>query len=96
MSTNINSTIVNNNNIIGAKKLSDKNTGKYSEYIIEAPQSLYKYSINKVANEKDSYNENIRRTAIENLYPQKSAAKKTIAALIAAGCALILYALHKK
>ncbi len=96
MSTNINSTIVNNNNIIGAKKLSDKNTGKYSDYIIEAPQSLYKYSINTAAKEKDTYNETMRRTAIANLYPQKSAAKRTITALIAASCALFLYALHKK
>lgn len=59
----------NVNNEIPARKLEAKsNFGKY----IEAPQSLPKYSIDKVLQEKDEFRRNIVQTQNETLYKKKS------------------------
>lgn len=59
----------NVNNEIPARKLEAKsNFGRY----IEAPQSLPKYSIDKVLQEKDEFRRNIVQTQNETLYKKKS------------------------
>lgn len=69
MSNILNTQNTNVNNEIPARKLEAKsNFGRY----IEAPQSLPKYSIDKVLQEKDEFRRNIIQTQNETLYKKKS------------------------
>ncbi len=56
MSNLINSPNINISNEIAAKKL---HSGHKESFFIEAPQSLPKYSINKVLQEKDDFRKEI-------------------------------------
>jgi len=56
MSNLINSTNININNEIAAKKL---HFGNKESFFVEAPQSLPKYSIDKVLQEKDDFRKQI-------------------------------------
>lgn len=69
MSNILNSQNVNINNPIPAKKIGEEN--KQSRYI-EAPQSLPKYSIDKVLQEKDEFRKNIKQNQYEQLYKKKN------------------------
>ena len=69
MSNILNTQNTNVNNEIPARKLGGKSN--FSRYI-EAPQSLPKYSIDKVLQEKDEFRRNIIQTQNETLYKKKS------------------------
>ncbi len=57
MTNVLNSLNEQNNNVIGAKKLTG--TSKSSVGVIEAPQQIYKYSLTKELQKKDEFRKNI-------------------------------------
>ncbi len=55
MTNILDSLTTKDNNIIGAKKLNNNTTARRNIGVLEAPQSLYKYSLNKTLKEKDEF-----------------------------------------
>lgn len=81
MSNILNSQNTNINNAIPARKIGGEN--KQTRYI-EAPQSLPKYSIDKVLEEKDEFRKNIKLAQYEELYKKKSNGLLKIGVILAA------------
>lgn len=69
MSNMINSQNTNINNVIPARKI-DGNI-EFKRFV-EAPQSLPKYSIDKILNEKDEFRRNLRINEYEKQNKKKS------------------------
>ena len=69
MSNIINSPNINNTNPITAKNISETSVPARNIGVVEAPQQLPKYSINKVLQEKDEFRKNV-------LYSNYQSAKK--------------------
>ncbi len=60
MTTNLNSLYVNNDNIIGAKKLS----GKSDETKVTVPDSLPAFSLNQLLKERDLKTDTYRKSVV--------------------------------
>ena len=66
MSTNINSQITNNTNLLGAQSSNMSFSAKDINRYIEAPQYLPKFSITQSLNERDEFRQNVIRTNYKN------------------------------
>lgn len=81
MSNIINSQMNINNNSIVAKNLTDSSVQQRKIGVISAPESLPKYSINKVLQEKDEF----RKTTISQNYIKSENSKKRKSNLLKLG-----------
>lgn len=80
MSNLLNSQISSNTNPIPARKISQDKASR----CVQAPQSIYTYSIDKVLNEKDEFRKNVELSQYNQLYAKKRSTFPKLCVILAA------------
>ncbi len=89
MSNILNTHLAQNNNQIAAKKLKDGNSKKEVSSVIEAPQSLYKYSVYKDLQDAYEYRKELINYNTQNNMKKRKFSSKVV--FVAAASALLLF-----